>query len=37
MRIVPDGDNHEECGDLDPAAWADGGGDKIEDGAGSEN
>jgi len=37
MRIVPDGDNHEECGDLDAAPRAKGGGDKIEDAAAGEN
>ena len=34
MRIIPDGDNHKECGDLDAAARASGGGEKIEDSAG---
>lgn len=37
MRIVPDGDNHKECGHLDAAARANGGGDKIKDSAGGEN
>jgi hypothetical protein len=37
MRIVPNGDHHEECGDLDAAARAKGGGDKVEDGTGGED
>jgi hypothetical protein len=37
MRIVPEGDNHKECGDLDAAPRANRGGDKIEDSAGGQN